>query len=585
MGKIQQLNEHLTNMIAAGEVVERPMGVVKELVENSIDAHASSIEIIVSQGGMQSIKVIDNGIGMDASDASMAFQRHATSKIKETNDLWAIQTMGFRGEALPSIASVSNVVLLTSDGMESTRIEVQYGKTIGAKPFSCPRGTQITVSGLFLKTPARLKHLKTINYETALITSIVEKFALSHPFIAFRFVAEDKVIFTSNGNGNLIEVLYSLYGKDTAKAALEVEYKDYDYTIQGILVLPSVNRANRNYIITFVNGRMIKSYRLQKVVLDSYREYLPDDRYPVVVIDIKMDAQLVDVNVHPSKWEIRLSKEQQLENLIRESIVASLHSSMKAHEVIIQPKPIISEKVEIQNFNFAYEPTEMLKVEEEPIFYSAIKEVVATDQLEENLTSMNDEQKKAFPQMLVIGQLHGKYILAQGDEGLYIIDQHAAQERYHFEQIQKKIMMPIEDYFDLLIPTMVDLPLSLTSRMNEIIEKFQELSIEIEFFGNSSILIRKVPIWMKDVDIKQFLLDMIDLFQDDKIISIDRMRKEAVSSMACHSSIRFNRVLSMDEMKQVILDLSTCSQPFQCPHGRPTFISISEKQLLKEFYR
>ncbi len=583
MGKIQQLNEHLTNMIAAGEVVERPMGVVKELVENSIDAKATSIEITIVEGGLNQITITDNGQGMDSSDAVMAFQRHATSKIKQTSDLWSIITMGFRGEALPSIASVSDVLLKTSDGKEATQVEVKYGKTTQVIPITCPKGTSITIKGLFLKTPARLKHMKTVAYETALVLSVVEKFALSHPFIAFSLITDNKTVFSTNGNGNLVEIMYQLYGKETAKHAIEVSFEDYDYKVKGVIVAPHVNRANRNHVILFINQRMIKSFRIQKIVLEAYRNYLADSRYPIVVLDIQMDSKLVDVNVHPSKWEIRLSKQNQLEHLIKTKIEEFLKQETKAVDVAIKKEIPTYEKIEVQNFDFTYEEKKIFKAEEEKIEYPVYKEEQKSFKIEETKEIIKDKPK--LPNFEVIGQLHGKYILAQAEEGLYIIDQHAAQERYHYEMIQSKILKDAAEFMDLLVPVVVDASLQVISQINEVINMCNKIGLDIEQFSQNQVILRKIPVWMKDTDMTLFLKDIIDLWQDGNTITLEKLRKDSIASLACHSSIRFNRILSINEMEKVIYDLTQCEQPYHCPHGRPTFILMSEKQLLKEFNR
>ena len=294
MARIRQLDAHLTNMIAAGEVVERPMGVIKELVENAIDAKATRIEIQIAQGGIESMEVTDNGIGMDREDACLCFERHATSKIHSAEDLWAIGTLGFRGEALPSIASVSHLTLLTNNGEESTRVEVRYGQRQSARPYPCNRGTQVSVSGLFQKTPARLKHLKSVPYESSLILDVVQKFALSYPAIAFRLIHDGKEVFRTSGNGSLQEVIAAVYGRQLARQCIEVQGEDMDYRIYGMIALPSQTRASRNYMTVFINERMIRSYRIQKAILAAYQEYIPAERYPLAVLDIRMVKRLAE---------------------------------------------------------------------------------------------------------------------------------------------------------------------------------------------------------------------------------------------------------------------------------------------------
>lgn len=347
MGKINRLDEHLSNMIAAGEVVERPAGIVKELVENCIDAKSTTVEIQIAQGGIDTITIIDNGIGMDHEDAVVAFERHATSKLKEVNDLWNIHTMGFRGEALPSIASVSHVLMRTNNGEESTEVEIAYGELKGNKPCAAPQGTMLQIRNLFQKTPARFKHLKSPQYEFSLISDVVQKFALSHPEIAFCLSHDGKTVFKTKGSGNLLEVLMQIYGRDVAKSAIKIDVKDNDYHISGYAMQPNFNRATKYYMLLYINHRMVRNYHLQKAIQDAYIGFLPKDRFPIVVLDIEMDAQLVDVNVHPSKWEIRLSKEKQLEKLL----YTGLNNALKEKLQVIQVEKKKKKKLKCRHLN------------------------------------------------------------------------------------------------------------------------------------------------------------------------------------------------------------------------------------------
>lgn len=672
MGRINRLDEHLSNMIAAGEVVERPSGVVKELVENCIDAQAKRIEIQIAQGGIDSILITDDGIGMDAQDASIAFERHATSKIKEENDLWNIHTMGFRGEALPSIAAVSHIILKTNNGSESTEVEISYGKMIAARPTGTPQGTSIEVKNLFQKTPARFKHLKSPQYEFSLISDIVQKFALAHPEISFYLSHDGKQIFQTKGSNNLQEVLMQIYGRDIAKSAIAIDHKDYDYHITGYAVQPHFNRATKYYMVLFINGRMIRNYHLQKAVIDAYSPYMPKDRYPIVVLNMDMDAQLVDVNVHPSKWEIRLSKEKQLEKLVYTALDTALKKELQVVQAEVKKE---KEKLEIPSLEFTYqrpddiqnlhtevnesfvkpkelpaldfdalrkemqEPVpEKLKVQREKqvrsdreymvedsgITYPQIsiphiekveykeekgaisidKTIISQDKKEKETEIKQEKVSKpivtqevpapqdepaplneALPQMEVIGQFHNSYILAQGEGGLYIIDQHAAQERYHFEMIKKKILSGNNDAQPLLLPISLEASTAAIAQLDAMNESFKSLGITLEIFGDTTLVVRQLPTWMQDIEEAAFLQDMIDVWMKDQEVNEEKLRHLAISTMACHSSIRFHRSLTMEEMKQVIVDLGKCEQPFHCPHGRPTFICMSDKQLIKEFLR
>lgn len=658
MARIHQLDEHLSNMIAAGEVVERPSGIVKELVENSIDAKAKHIEIQILQGGIDCITIIDDGCGMDAQDATLAFERHATSKIQAVDDLWKISTMGFRGEALPSIASVSQVTLRTNDGIDSSEVIIYYGTLKSARPCGTPKGTMLEVRNLFQKTPARFKHLKSPQYEFSLISDVVQKFAISHPNIGFELSHDGRSVFKTKGNGNLREVLMQIYGRDGAKTAIELHGQDLDYTIRGYALQPQFQRATKYYVLLYINGRMIRNYHLQKAVMDVYAPYMPKDRYPIAVINMEMDAQLVDVNVHPSKWEIRLSKEKQLEKLLYQTIKAALMQDMEVPNIQAR-KENKKEKIEIQELQFTYPrdqevkklhtevndsfvhyngkpkqtiteeskvqvdkvepqeaPVEAEKQEsvdkkqelsesqssdtQAPIKDQVIEEVSTTKQAETLFKDivpiqevvMKAEQEPAsesinpsLPQLHVIGQFHNSYILAEGEKGLYIIDQHAAQERYHYEMIQKQILSGVKDTQPLLIPITVETTISAVSRIDDLNALLEQVGIHFEVFGNTTLLCRELPIWLKDTKEEAFLQDMIDLWQKDDEISLDKLRKHTIATMACHSSIRFHRSLTMEEMKQVILDLGKCEQPFHCPHGRPTLICYEDKDLIHDFER
>lgn len=634
--RIQQLNEHLTNMIAAGEVVERPMGIVKECVENSIDAQADAIEVHIKDGGLECITIIDNGIGMDHEDAKMAFERHATSKIKQDDDLWNIHTLGFRGEALPSIASVAAVDLKTNDGKEGTMVQVHYGQNLSHKTYATPKGTQIDIQYLFQKTPARFKHLKTPQYEFSLISDVVQKFSLAYPNIAFRLTHNEVETFKTNGNGHLQEVLMQIYGRDIAKNALFIQGEDEDYKIEGYAAQPTYHRATKYYMLIYINQRMVRSVHLQKAILDAYAPYLPSDRYPIVVLNISMDAQLVDVNVHPSKWEIRLSKEKQCEKLIYTTLSNALKTKIEVNEI----KPVKEKiKLEMPVFNFneselspihkevddsfimhesdqltAYEvpiilpieskktqKSESLKVEtfnkQEPIVHETVIEPKQNEhesmvKLEDNFMNSQEELveevkkvNESLPDLSVIGQFHNCYILAQGEKGLYIIDQHAAQEKYHYEQLKNHLFDQEIAMQPLLLPEVIKIPQSAIARLDDLNAMLSALHLQLELFGNDQVIVRETPLWLKEYNLIAFIHDLVDFFLKNDEINFVQLRKSALASLACHSSIRFNRSLSIDEMRQVIEDLKKCEQPFHCPHGRPTLICISDAQLVKDFYR
>ena len=597
MGKIHQLDTQTANMIAAGEVVERPMGVVKELVENAIDAGSTRITVSVIDGGMTKITVRDNGIGMDSEDALNAFKRHATSKIKGQNDLFDIHTLGFRGEALPSIASVSKVTLTTSDGNDSTRVQIEYGEIKNAGNYPCDEGTEISVEGLFYRTPARLKHLKSGSYENTLIQDVIVKFAFSYPSIAFTFISNDRISFQTTGKGNLLEVIYQAWGREAGENAIAVDFSDYDYHVTGYIVKPSLTRVSRNCMHVFLNGRMVRTFRLYKSILDGYEDFIVKGRNPLVVLNVEMDPQLLDVNVHPSKWEVRISKENQLEYLIKDNIREALKSTILApvaevkaavQKVSVEPIFFDTNSALVTPFVAKKEVTVTPVVETKPIETikeENIKPVIQEEIKEEKIIEEKEIQHEKLPEMTVIGQLHEKFILCSTEKGLAILDQHACQERVHFEELLQKLDETTPVMMELLVPISILAGNDLVERVDEINASISDMHFQFEPFGRDTFIVRSVPMWMKEIEEKRFLQDVIDNFKNDRDSKYARMEKKKIATMACHSSIRFNRALSLDEMKEVVKQLYKCQNPYHCPHGRPTFIILDEKELTKEFLR
>lgn len=626
MGRIQQLDSQTANMIAAGEVVERPMGVVKELVDNAIDASSTRIDIAIEEGGISKITIRDNGTGMDAEDAEMAFKRHATSKIRTQNDLWSIHTLGFRGEALPSIASVAKVTMITSDGNESTKITIEYGQVTSVSAYPCNQGTEITVEGLFYRTPARLKHMRSASYEASLIQDVITRFALSHPEISFHLVSDGRDSFRTSGQGDLLEVLFAAGGRAVAENAVKAEFEDFDYKVSGYIVKPLITRASRSMMYVFLNHRMVRTYKLYKAIQDGYEDFIVKGRYPVCVLNIEMDPRLLDVNVHPSKWEVRLSKEIQLEYLIRDNIRKILAGNSLApkveassarveyyeplsfdtdsliREAETKQKSASSKPVTVKDEMFRTEPQpepapERVKEETasetpENTYEQILKEAKEDEQLlkslqnevRESLSSYEPKPSRSFPHMDVIGQFHEKFILCAVKEGLAIIDQHAAQERVHYEEYCQKLNTnPV--MMDTLVPLVVHAGGDLVARVDEINAAAADLHVTFEPFGPDTLAVRSVPSWMKDLEELAFLEDVIDQFRNDRESKYTRMEKKRIATMACHHSIRFNRSLTMDEMKEVVRQLSLCENPYHCPHGRPTFVILDEKELTKEFLR
>lgn len=584
MGIIQRLDEQLSNMIAAGEVIERPMAVVKELVENALDAKARFIEVKITQGGIESIEVIDDGMGMEPSDAQLAFERHTTSKITSKEQLFAPEFLGFRGEALPSIASVSDVVLKTSKDDVGTYVHIAYGKVLQVRPHSSSTGTHIRVEGLFRKTPARFKHLKSANYEAALIIDLLEKFSLSRPDVAFKLSDETKILLNTSGTNQMLEVLASSFGNRIARLAHEFTLKDYDFTIQGVWVDPQEHRSNNKGILIFINNRIVRSWYLQKAIVEAYLPYIPAHRYPVCVINLKMDAHLVDVNVHPSKWEVRLSKEQQAFYLILDGLSKQLSEFVHPKEHIEKKEELNREQTQLFNVNHYPENnvSKPIEIKEESNDFALSNQTKTENTIV--TSSIKKDRHPTFPHLDLIGQMHGRYILASSEDDLYVIDQHAAKERINYELILEQLNQN-QDQFDLLIPIEIECSSAFMERFNEFKQILDLLHLHIEPFSLKSYIVRSIPLWLNQNDLTRFMQDVMDRFLSESKINQEILRESVIATMACHRSIRFNQALTPIEMRHIIEELSVCKQPYHCPHGRPTLVKQNAQSLWKDFER
>ena len=582
MSKIKIMDEILANKIAAGEVVEKCASVVKELVENSIDAKSSEIKIELKEAGTSLIKVTDNGIGMDKEDAILSFNRHATSKIKYESDLYNINTLGFRGEALASIASVSNVILKTSQGDVGTLVNIKGGKIVKVENTEARKGTIFEVTELFYNTPARLKHLKSLYTELSSITDYVNKIALSHPEIRFTLINNGNTILKTDGTNNLLKTISSIYGMDVARKMLEINNEDDDYIINGYISLPEVNRAGRNHIITLVNGRVVRNQELNKTINDSYHSYKPDNRYPIVVINIELDPSLVDVNIHPTKMDIKFSKLEELLILIKKTIVNKLNKQTLI-PIIEQPindfdEPIVLEKtietkVELIDSNEILPKTEKPKYEEITLKFDEIKE-------EET------KYEERLPLLYPVGLVHGTYIVCQNETGMYLIDQHAAKERVNYELFLNKLSNPIKDKIPLLLPMTIELSNNEYIVLKENFEFLNNMGFDIEEFGINSVIIKSHPVWLikgfEDLQIRKIIEAVIN---KEKNFDLSKFNDHLSATLACKASIKANTNLSINEMEELINDLRKCHNPFNCPHGRPTIITFTKYELEKMFKR
>ena len=617
MGKIIQLDDALSNKIAAGEVVERPASVVKELVENAIDAGGTVIEIEVEEAGLAKIRITDNGGGIDEEDVLIAFQRHATSKIKDEKDLFRIRTLGFRGEALPSIASVSRLEMKTSTGEGAgNRVVIEGGKVETFEKASARRGTDITITDLFFNTPARLKYMKTIHTELGNITDVVNRLALSHPEVAFRLIHNERKLLQTNGNGDVRQVLAAIYGMSIAKQLVPISGTSLDYRMSGYASMPEVTRASRNYISTMINGRFIKNYPLAKAIQEGYHTLLPIGRFPIVLLNIEMDPLLVDVNVHPSKMEVRISKEAELNELVTglikdtfksKILIPTAYSNMKKElpkseqtTLVLNEgtnaAPVRSERewpiftAGVQEVRPKLEP-----IKEEKIAVTVPPIVTYEDPLEEEPfeeESFDDESNRdaepnesRIPRLYPIGQMHGTYIFAQNENGLYIIDQHAAQERLKYEYFREKVGQVASELQEMLVPLTFEYSADEFLKINENISELEEVGVFLEEFGINSYIVRSHPQWFPKGDEKQIIEDMIEQLLAMKKVDIKKLREEAAIMMSCKASIKANRHLRNDEIQALLDDLRKASDPFTCPHGRPIIVHYSSYEMEKMFKR
>lgn len=592
MSKIKVMDEILANKIAAGEVVEKMMNVVKELVENSIDAESSEIKIELIDSGTKLIKVSDNGIGMDRNDASLAFSRHATSKLSSLNDLFNISSLGFRGEALPSIASISKVLLKTSNQKEGTIIKIEGGKIIENSPSDLQKGTDITVTDIFYNTPVRLKYIKNLYTELANIVDYINKMALSYPHIRFTLINNEKNLLKTDGSSNLLKVIYEIYGKEVSKKMIEITGENDDYFISGYMSYPEISRSNRNSITTLINGRVIKNNELIKIITDAYHTYIPKDKFPILILNINVDPILVDVNIHPTKMDVKFSKIDVLKDLIKNTIQenlkklilipsATVRSSFSINEIEEdKEKAIPKEEKEnvIKTISFEEENTFDIKEEEE--VYSE-NQTIEQIHLEEKIEGAPYKIKRMIPK----GIVYETYIIAENEEGMYIIDQHAAAERINYEKCLYSLLNPEVERINLLIPISLEFPTNEYLIIKNNLNLLESIGFEIEEFGTNTFVVRAHPIFIKEGKEKDDILKIFQLVASNETFDRKKFIDHTAATMACRMSIKGNDYINLEEADYLLDTLSKCDNPFNCPHGRPTIITYTKYELEKMFKR
>lgn len=632
MATIIELPEVLANQIAAGEVIERPASVVKELVENSIDAGATQISVSIEESGLKKIEISDNGEGIAPDQVSLALRRHATSKIKTQSDLFRIRTLGFRGEALPSIASVSRIRIETATEMvdHGLVLEAEAGQVTREEVLSRPVGTRMTVEDLFYNTPARLKYIKSQQAELSHIVDVMNRLSLAHPDIAFSLINEGRELIQTAGTGNLRQAISGVYGIASAKKMIEIVAEDLDFQVSGYVSLPELTRANRNYISIFINGRYIKNFLLNRAILDGYGSKLMVGRFPLAVIDIQIDPYLADVNVHPTKQEVRLSKEKELmsllsgaittalkeqdlipdalENLAKSSARSRIQTEQMAlplkesnlyydsvrQDFFVKPQMVSEDMKEVETVQQFDKGKEELVDKPVNIKFAHREEVVSDDsehpplgrkELGKLLERLESEETSTFPELEYFGQMHGTYLFAQGKAGLYIIDQHAAQERVKYEEYRDSIGNVDSSSQQLLVPYLFDFPANDALVLKQKLNALCQVGVNLEEYGVNQFILREHPIWMKEDEIEAAIYEMCDMLLLTDEVSIKRYRAELAIMMSCKRSIKANHSLEAYSARHLLQQLATCKNPYNCPHGRPVLVHFTTSDMEKMFRR
>ena len=643
MGKIKELETSLANKIAAGEVVERPSSVVKELLENAIDAQATEINIEVEQSGVSSIRVVDNGTGIAQEDLGLVFHRHATSKIVADDDLFHIRTLGFRGEALASISSVAKVTLKTcTDNENGHEIYAEDGKIIHQKPAKAKKGTDIQVDSLFYNTPARLKYIKSLYTELGKITDIVNRMAMSHPEIRISLVSDGKKLLSTNGSGRTNEVMAEIYGMKVAKGLVHISGDTSDYHLEGFVAKPEHSRSNKHYISIFINSRYIKNFVLNKAILEGYHTLLTIGRFPICYINIQMDPILVDVNVHPTKLAVRLSKEDQLYDLIVTKIREAFKDKIlipqndlnhapkknkvletfeqqkinfekqqsqigetsapyvhdqkdKNHDVESHKNNLDStsstnnESTEVSNELHNYIDDSYLQSQKEVLFdmeqNTSNEYEISNQQSNDIKGTVSQTPHRRVPYMEIVGQVHGTYIIAQNENGMFMIDQHAAQERIKYEYFREKIGEVTNEVQNLLIPLTFHFSKDEQMIIDQYKDELDKVGVHLEHFGGHDYIVNSYPVWFPKEEAEEIIKDMIELVLKHKSVDVKKIREDAAIMMSCKKSIKANHYLKNNEMADLIDQLREAEDPFTCPHGRPIIINFSNYELEKLFKR
>ena len=584
MGKIKVMSESLSNKIAAGEVVEKVSSVVKELVENSIDAGSNIIEVSLVDVGIKEIKVIDNGKGMDKEDALLCFSPHATSKIRNENDLFFINTLGFRGEALPSIASVSDVFLDTSNGSDSTLVHIKGGKLESNEVGTVSKGTKIIVRDLFFNTPARLKFLKSYYTELNGVVSLIEKLSLSHPNISFKLSSDNKELIKTSGSNDLLKTIYEIYGYNVSKNMVYIEGHNDDYDINGYVSNINITKSTKKDMITLVNGRIVNNSYVNRIIKDAYHTYLAVDKYPIVVINILVDPTIVDVNIHPTKQDIKFGKMETLEellfSLIRDKLM-NINNMFKAYD---ETKYEVSNSEEyVLNDNLVVkEEYDKPVIEESKMCFNMNEESSGYETVIDTLEVKSEKPSLLHP----IGLAMGTYLFATDEECVYMIDIHAANERINYEKLLNALKESVVHKTSMLFPITIEFTKNEFMTIMEKKEFITNLGISFDEFGVNTIRVYEHPTYFREGYEEESLRRVFDL-----IVSIDKdfdrvkFNEQLAINLSCKMSVKANTFIGSLEQETLLKRLFECEFPYTCPHGRPTIIKYTKYELEKLFKR
>ena len=568
---IKILDDKTISRIAAGEVIERPASVVKELMENALDAGSGRVDVEVKGGGIALIRVTDNGCGIPANDVKVAFQRHATSKLESFDDLLSIKSLGFRGEALPSIAAVAEVTLLTraSDDSAATLITLEDGVVVGEKKQARSVGTTITVSNLFQRVPARLKFLKSVATENSRIATVLSQYALAYPEVGFSLTVDGKTTLRTSGKGTLFDAVIDVYGKDIASKMLPVAQPEESWQgspdnkaikVDGMVGSPELSRSGRNYISFFINRRWVSSRLLSYAVEEAYHDLLMTGRHPVAVLNIELPPEEVDVNIHPAKSEVKFRDDSRVFGAIQRAVRRTL--------VVQAPVPGVEDAVA----TYRTPSTRSQTLWSFPVDKQSLDKTAAA--VQQPLT-------ESLPMLRVVGQVLNSYIVAEGPDGLYIIDQHAAHERVRFEEVQRQRRDRMEVQ-GLLEPATFEVTASQGELMKSCLDDLKEFGFVVEEFGDRTYLVRSVPALVAEADWQALLNELLEELSGEEK---SRWEERISASIACHGVVRSGQALSLEEMRELVRRLEKCLNPHTCPHGRPTIIHLNKGQLEKEFGR